>query len=148
MIDPYRPPEARLARRPETPPIWESFVTWGVAVISILFGLLWWVLLALGVITLLGDDVVPRYFRTWRYWLIGLTFTMVLSAGITLLMSRSITLPLYAGSVLATLLWAAESRMAVPLLVINALALTFTLWSYVLKRRGRFRRSSDAHRPT
>lgn len=143
MSDPYRPPETPLARSRETPPLWESFVTWGVVIVSILLGLLWWLVLAIYAMETLANDIHVWDLRRRYFWMAGVVFNLSLLAGIALSMSRGFALVLYGCFVLGMLVLAVERGMAEPLLVIAAIGSAFAVWAYVLKRRGRFRRSPE-----
>ena len=140
MTDPYRPPHVRLTRRPAAP-VWESFVTWGVAGISILFTLYVWIelsrLSARPPTLTLTDD---RSLFTLRVWSLLCLFSLPLPAGIALLTSRPISVALYPGFALGMLVATALIEPLPEALMIDVGALACAGWTFYLWHRGRFRR--------
>lgn len=137
--DPYRSPEAPLARVPGTPPLWESFVTWGMALISILFSLLVWAnviyVAVYGAGT--GGSMVYMNARAWTMiFLLSLPFV----AGSTLLMSKSVSVVVYAAFTVGMLMAFLVYGRGQVFLVMDACGLVMTLWVMFVWRRGRFRR--------
>ena len=140
MTDPYRPPDAQLARSASTPPMWESFVTWGVAIVSICFSLLVWGVVAAFVLPEVHSGV-DRNLMSIRAVSMLVLFSLPAPAGIALLIFRRVSVFFYSaftlGMFAAFMLIGRDSE----LWMIAICALIFTLWTVILWSRGRFRRT-------
>lgn len=140
MTDPYRPPDAVTARSSDMRPMWESFTTWGVALVGICFSLLVWGVVAAvllpGVHSGVDDSLV-----TIRAVSMLLLFSLPVPAGIALLMSRRISVFFYSAFTLGVFVAFMLIGRDPDLLMIAICALIFTMWTIVLWWRGRFRRT-------